>query len=939
MDLRERVLQARPDLDDPLLRRALASLSATVLSATTRRLGRYRLIRRLGGGGFGTVWLAFDPLLSREVAIKILHRDLGGAELLHMQREAQTLAGLSHPNVVACFDIGVDGETPYMAMQYVDGCDLATWLADDRTPRELLRVFAEAAAGLAAGHAVGVVHRDVKPANILIPRRGPAQVTDFGVARASAVAVTLAGDDQSTQATNVAGTPLYMAPEQMMGRTATAASDVFSLAATLYEAFAGVPAFAGLSHAELVEHKLAGTLIPPLRGRAVPSRVWDAVLAGLDPDPRRRPSATQMIRNAMPPTARSRALLTSLGVAVPLLAFAAAPAADDPCAAKHLAVPAIRLPEELGAAVEARRAALDEARGTACTAFADGAIARNQLHAQLTCLDQRGRDLTAFTDALVSSDAAIGDAMMGLAALPAQEGCAGETTAIDGGDPESVRARLMFARAVGRRDSDSARREATAVLAIAEAEGRTALQAEALVQRGMASFVLLDGEPAIADLHRAYWLATGLGDDRIAAEAAVWLVGVVGRIDGADKAEPWERHAEAALDRLTNTDALRAWLELHRSANAVSVGHVVAATDAGKRMLALWQRSAPDGPALVLPWLQYAMILRSSDRLDEALAAAEEARRRIDPDQDRRGDLKLQVRMVVASVWYDQGRINDAAAEFRDILPKLTAVLGTADARVASTRSNLARVLAASGQFAEAREQQTILLEQAERTLGADHLQVAKILADIGYLEMRSDEEAAAREHLMRATVIFEGLPTTTQSLPAYTALAELAADLDQRAEVVRWMSRAKAVVDETLPADHHTRISVGARSWLARATGSCDPADFAGFIELRGRVTNTMVGASLDTGVAAAYRGCRDPASAERFDRAAVAVLIDDGPRRDLARARYSLANSLDALGRDPAEVMQLRRDACATFRDPAAFDGYFDTECTKLGITDDRE
>ena len=933
MELRERVRGVRPELDDPLLRRALANLTATVSAKRLRRVGRYHLIRRLGGGGFGTVWLARDPLLSRQVAIKILHRDLGGEQLWHLRREAQTLASLSHPNVVACFDVGVDLDTPYMALQYVDGCDLAAWLAEPRSPRDVLRVFAEAAAGLAAAHAMGIVHRDVKPANILLARQGPAMVTDFGVARAWCDATT--PSDGESPITSIAGTPIYMPPEQMMGRPATPAFDVYALAATLYEALAGAHPFGGSTHAELLERKLASRINLPARGRSVSSRVWDAVVAGLDPDPRRRPSALELVHGASPRASRVSRAVVALGVAVPLFAFATTPTHRDPCDVPAATGSSERLTEDIGAAVQGRRSELEEARAAACGGFADGELARNELDARLECLEQDGSDLSALVDALESSKVVGADALMALAGLPASGRCAAEAPTEVGHDPEAARARLMLARAIRGRDAAAAYAEATAVLAIAEADGRTALQAEALVQRGIASFAHLEGAPAIADLRHAFWLASSHGDDRLAAEAAVWLVGVVGRIDGPAEAEPWARHAEAALDRLIDADSLRAWLELHRSANALAAGDLAQAAIAGDRMLAYWKRTAADdGEALVHPWLQYAAILRSSGRLDDALAAVEQARRRIVPKRDRGGSLALHARTIAASVRFDQGDVEGALTEFRAVLPRLDAALGSADARVVATRTNLARLLAVSGRHAEAREHQKILLEQAERSLGRDHERVATVLADLGFLELRAGELELAREHLLRAAVIFEGRPMSPRSVSVYTALADVDAASEDQEGALKWMERAQAVADETHPLGHPQRLEIAARGAVARATARGESADFARLAALRRGLANPRQRADLAMGASIAYRRHGDFVSGEQADREALAYFEEHGSRGELARAWYSLANSLEGLGRDDKAVSKLRREACAALREPAWFDRFYDRECTKLGI-----
>jgi serine/threonine protein kinase len=191
-------------------------------------LGRFEVERSLGSGGMGAVYLAHDRDLGRLVALKVLHaRDAGAFH--RFRREAMAIARLSHPNVVQIYELGLDAEVPYLVMEYMAGGTLSE-LVTERIPWERAsRIIASAARGLGAAHAVGIVHRDVKPANLLLPDRSAdvVKVADFGVAK-------LSGVEPLTREGAVIGTLGYLSPEQAAGKPIDARSDVYALAVTWY---------------------------------------------------------------------------------------------------------------------------------------------------------------------------------------------------------------------------------------------------------------------------------------------------------------------------------------------------------------------------------------------------------------------------------------------------------------------------------------------------------------------------------------------------------------------------------------------------------------------------------------------------------------------------------------------------------------------------------
>ena len=227
--------------------------------------GRYRLIELLGQGGMATIYRATDTGLGRDVALKLLRpeylRDPDFSS--RFRQEAQAAASLSHPNVVTVYDYGEDPSGPFIAMELVDGEDLATILKRSGAlpPRQAARIAAGVARALAAAHAKGIVHRDVKPGNVLIGRDGRVKVVDFGIARAVAEA-------QMTLPGTTLGSVHYFSPEQARGDATTTASDIYSLGIVLYEMLTGLRPWKGDSAASVALARLSGSVPDPVAVRS-----------------------------------------------------------------------------------------------------------------------------------------------------------------------------------------------------------------------------------------------------------------------------------------------------------------------------------------------------------------------------------------------------------------------------------------------------------------------------------------------------------------------------------------------------------------------------------------------------------------------------------------------------------------------------------------------
>lgn len=280
------------------------------------RIGnRYRLGERIGAGAMGAVWLGTDELLNRPVALKEL---LAGAvrpgpdgveeSRQRLMREGRIGARLQHPHVISMFDVVIHDERPWLVMEYLPSQSLAAVLSTKgpMEPREAAEMGRQVADGLAAAHAAGVVHRDVKPGNVLLAEDGRVKLTDFGVSRA-------VDDVQLTRTGLIAGTPAFLAPEIARGHEPKAASDVFALGATLYAAVEGIPPFGLDENAYALLHKVAtGEVDPPQQAGAL-TPVLMTLLAA---DPTDRPTAAQA-RDALALVAAGHSDSEAVTVAAP----------------------------------------------------------------------------------------------------------------------------------------------------------------------------------------------------------------------------------------------------------------------------------------------------------------------------------------------------------------------------------------------------------------------------------------------------------------------------------------------------------------------------------------------------------------------------------------------------------------------------------------------
>ena len=426
-------------------------------------IGRFVVLGELGAGGMGVVYAAYDADLDRKVAIKLLRA--GGARdaRTRLLREAQAMAKINHANVLKVHEVGTIGEQIFLAMEFADGGTLRAWCESTRRPSaEIVDKLRQAGRGLAAAHALGLVHRDFKPDNVLLGKDGSVRVTDFGLVSAldapaqppvEAPDLESSGrrtplSEQLTRTGAMMGTPAYMAPEQLAG-TATPQSDQFAFCVTLFEALYGTRPFTGTNVLELNGQIASGEIAAPPKDRQVPARLRKVVLRGLAADPGARYPSMQALLAALaddPPPRRRRVAL-AIGVLAlaggGALAVATRSDETDPCTGDERAA-AMWTPERraaLKAAFDASRQPSASTSFVRASLLVDGWLASWQLGVVgrcrvaragddrladrgAQCLDRALASTRATIDAITTGGAAGDGAVLLLSDLPPVAPCA-----------------------------------------------------------------------------------------------------------------------------------------------------------------------------------------------------------------------------------------------------------------------------------------------------------------------------------------------------------------------------------------------------------------------------------------------------------------------------------------------------------------------------------
>ncbi|MCX4240966.1 serine/threonine-protein kinase [Paraliomyxa miuraensis] len=693
-----------------------------------RTVGRFEVQGTLGRGGMGSVLEAIDPMIGRTVAIKLLHPRIAAADRERLRREARILARVAHPNVVQVYEIGEHEGRLFVAMERVPGKTLRQWQAARPGWQECLDAYRQAARGLAAAHAVGVVHRDFKPHNCMRDDSGRVRVLDFGLAHEPG-----ADDDRAS-----GGTVAYMAPEQLAGGPVDARSDQFAFCVSLLEAVGGVHPFAGDRRRGLASASTAGR-------RAVPSWLTGALRQGLREHPDARwPSMEALLHALAPPQPRTwhvlRAMTASaVGIAGGLWWAAGLP--DEPCRGADQRVAQVwneqrskraeagMLATKLPIAsdswahtqpwLDAYAGRWAEAHAEICRAtYVRGEQSPEQLDLRMTCLGRRLDVLSSLLDSLEHADAEVALASIDAAMRLPDPAVCSSLELDDGSEPPEAAAlrRALIAAQTEQRMARLAPALAgfQAVLERAQSSGWTRLVVEAQLGIGMVESDLGHGTRAAEALDLASREAFAAGHDDVALEATLEHAEVLGLLLGAfEPAEASLQRAEALLERLGNPEAARFRHALVASKVLIRHGRLEPATH--------WLASAAE--------------------LEMRLYGARHPSRGF--------VLDAQGQLAIASA-----RHEDAQRAWLETLALDEQLYGPRHPHVASTLNNLAVVAGEQQQWDRAREHLERSLEIRREVLGA-HPQVADVLLNLSFPRMHTGELELALEGLAEAHEIY----------------------------------------------------------------------------------------------------------------------------------------------------------------------------------------
>ncbi len=726
-------------------------------------VGRYLILHEVGKGGMGVVYAAHDPKLDRKVALKLLQVESGGGEEVaenrgRLVREAQAMARVSHPNVVAVHDAETYGDRVFVAMEYVDGTTLTEWQQTPRPWKQKLETYLAAGRGLAAAHAAGLVHRDFKPDNVLVSKEGRVQVTDFGLARllsTAEAAPSVSGlglplgtqrlHTELTQAGVVAGTPNYMAPELYQGKPPDARSDQFSFCSALYFALYGQRPF---QPRELAEAAVAGKAFhmrEPPRTPRLPGWVRRAVLRGLSLAPQERFASMEALLWALsgPSTTVRRLRVAAMGaltVGLLLAVYqglisqqaAACSGAERRLAGiwdveverrieaaflatgKSYAAPTWRT-LKTGLEDYARRWV--EVHTEACQATrVRGEQPDSVLALRMVCLEQRLKGMHSLTRQLVDADAELVARGVDVGSvLPDLKRC-GDVEALlaQASPPDAPAARAEYERLSATLiESDTllllgrqkpARELLEPALAGARQLGYTPLLARALNVMGRMESAAGDARKSEQLLTEAVLTADVARDDEIRAYSAAALTYTAGALQRREAdSEHWFRIAQAALDRIGGSDKYQLYLYLMRASALRSLSHPREALPLVERGLALCDKMGSDcgtrRPTLVRLLGSTYHDLGDLERAESLhRQALEEHERMNGPEHMNTG----QALAFLATTLLAKGDAENANRCVQRSLAIMEAALGADNYRVQWHRKTLARTLTRLGRAAEA---------------------------------------------------------------------------------------------------------------------------------------------------------------------------------------------------------------------------------------------
>jgi len=682
--------------------------------AAHSHVGRYEIEEPRGRGAMGTVYAALDTQLDRRVAVKLVEPGDDRAQVA-LLREAKALARVAHPNVLAVYDFGVFETHVFLVAELVDGETLAAWSVRPHPWREIAGVYLAAARGLAAAHAAGLVHRDFKPANVLIGKDARVRVCDFGLARFT---------DTTPTAKELVGTPVYMAPEQRRGEVVDARADQYGFCIALHEALHGV--------------------LPPRGERRIPSWLAAIIARGLAPAPDARFPTMTALATALERGLHRRRRRAIAGVAAAGIAIATATTAlaygrggtdlaarcPAPALASWTPVQRIEVFRAFAATELVYAPALASRVGRVLDRFAtryaihghDVCLAGElhtddaELHARrIACLDRAHRTFDAIVDRFRAPrhTRLLLEVTNLVDHLPDLDACARPGPATPGGNDAallSMLARIQTLALAGEltaaaNELPAAKREAEALGDKRQLAHVHYVEAQLAGERGA-------GDEAARGFEAALWEAQAAGDDLLVASAAGELLRRLGMAGRDADVQKFRALALATAERIGSLSA-RA-----RIARAVGQTDLAAGRFAAAEELLVHARE-----------LEEARMPRDDYELAAVLTDL--------------GDLE-----------YRRGDLAKAEPLQRRAVELFAQEVGLASPTMAAAVGNLANTLADRGKLDEARQLYAQALEIRERALGADALEVAQTLSNAAGLAVQAGELAEAQRDLERALAI-----------------------------------------------------------------------------------------------------------------------------------------------------------------------------------------
>jgi tetratricopeptide (TPR) repeat protein/predicted Ser/Thr protein kinase len=781
----------------------------TLLGAS---LDRYTVLQRLGRGGMGDVFAAYDQKLDRKVALKVL-RHASEPYRQRLVREAQAMARLSHPNVVAIFDTGtVDGRF-FLAMEFVRGVTLGVWQrAPGRSSKEVLRAYLDAGRGLAAAHAAGLVHRDFKPDNALVADSGEVKVTDFGIARAVgetsserldegdsvtdvAARIRERGEVLTTPITEdgtLLGTPGYMAPEQYACEAVDERTDQFTFCVSLYEALYGEKPFAGPTFSAMVDAVLAGRVKDAPSGAKVPPRIRRVLLRGLSVERSTRyPSMTALLADlAADPWRRWRPALVAAGAA----SIVAVAVIGDRTLQRHQSLQCADAEAQLSGVWDGpRKAAVLSAFGAARAPGASDAFTRvaatlddyarrwaaarqgaceatrvrgeqseELLDLRMDCLDRRREELKELGELLGHADAElVGRGVQAAQSLTPLDRCANVVTLkAPLAPPPAERARVAeLARGAARLHAMGAAGKwgdgLSAAKPLIDEARRIAyppLLAELLYELGYLLSRKYQDKEAEAAFRESIVAATEGRADLVAAQSTAELVQTLGTGEQHfDDAVEWSKLGFAWLRRIGGDDLTEAKLHAMLGNLYEEKSDFVEARRHHATALALREkRLGPDSIEVMQTLVDSCAVALLEGKLEDA----EVLGRRGWAIQERVAPHHPAVAITenaLGDVLYARGRYDEALTLYRGALATAERDLGSEHYFVAISALHIGAVDTRVGAFDEARAMLDRGLRLQQTVWGADHEQVASAWAALGWLDLAQGRFAIAKERFERA--------------------------------------------------------------------------------------------------------------------------------------------------------------------------------------------